>query len=50
LAGASAVQFGSVMGDHWDEVFSEINNGIEKFMERKGYATIGEMIGRAKRS
>jgi dihydroorotate dehydrogenase (NAD+) catalytic subunit len=22
LAGASAVQFGSVMGDHWDEVFS----------------------------
>ena len=50
LAGASAVQFGSVMGDHWDEVFSEINTGIEKFMERKGYATTGEMIGRAKRS
>jgi len=50
LAGASAVQFGSVMGDHWDEVFSEINTGIEKFMERKGYSTIGEMIGRAKRS
>jgi len=50
LAGASAVQFGSVMGDHWDKVFSEINNGIEKFMERKGYSTIGEMIGRAKRS
>ena len=50
LAGASAVQFGSVMGDHWDEVFSEINNGIEKFMERKGYSTIGEMVGRAKRS
>ena len=49
LAGASAVQFGSVMGDHWDEVFSEINNGIEKFMERKGYSTIGEMVGRAKR-
>ena len=50
LAGASVVQFGSVMGDHWDEVFSEINNGIEKFMERKGYSTIGEMVGRAKRS
>jgi dihydroorotate dehydrogenase (NAD+) catalytic subunit len=50
LAGASAVQFGSVMGDHWDEVFLEINNGIEKFMERKGYSTIGEMVGRAKRS
>ena len=50
LAGASAVQFGSVMGDHWDEVFSEINTGIEKFMERKGYSTIGDMVGRAKRS
>jgi dihydroorotate dehydrogenase (NAD+) catalytic subunit len=50
LAGASAVQFGSVMGDHWDEVFLEINSGIKKFMERKGYLTIGEMIGRAKRS
>ena len=50
LAGSSAVQFGSVMGDHWDEVFSEINNGIEKYMEKKNYKTIGEMVGRAKRS
>ena len=27
----------------------EINSGIQKYMERKGYATIGEMIGKAKR-
>ena len=50
LAGASAVQFGSVMGDHWTEVFTEINNGIQNFMEKKGYTTIGEMVGKAKRS
>ena len=49
LAGASVVQFGSVMGDHWVETFSEINSGIQNYMERKGYATIGEMVGRAKR-
>ena len=50
LAGASAVQFGSVMGDHWTEVFTEINNGIQNYMEQKKYTTIGEMIGKAKRS
>ena len=49
LAGASVVQFGSVMGDHWVETFGEINSGIQNYMERKGYATIGEMVGRAKR-
>lgn len=49
LAGSSAVQFGSVMGDHWVETFGEINSGIQNYMERKGYATIGEMVGRAKR-
>ncbi len=49
LAGSSAVQFGSVMGDHWVETFGEINSGIQKYMERKGYETIGEMIGKAKR-
>jgi dihydroorotate dehydrogenase (NAD+) catalytic subunit len=37
------------MGDHWVETFGEINSGIQNYMERKGYATIGEMVGRAKR-
>ena len=49
LAGSSAVQFGSVMGDHWVETFGEINSGIQNYMEKKNYKTIGEMIGRAKR-
>jgi dihydroorotate dehydrogenase (NAD+) catalytic subunit len=50
LAGASAVQFGSVLGDHWTEVFAEINNGIKNYMERNGYSKINEMIGNAKKS
>jgi len=50
LAGASAVQFGSVLGEHWAEVFSEINSGIQNYMEQKGFSSIGEMVGKAKRS
>ena len=50
LAGASAVQFGSVLGEHWTEVFAEINSGIQNYMEQKGYSNIVEMIGNAKRS
>ena len=50
LAGSSAVQFGSVMGDHWVETFAEINSGIQNYMEKKNYKTIGEMVGKAKRS
>ena len=38
LAGASAVQFGSVLGEHWTEVFAEINNGIKNYIEKNGYA------------
>ena len=50
LAGASAVQFGSVLGEHWTEVFAEINNGIKNYMDKKGYSKMSEMIGNAKRS
>ena len=50
LAGASAVQLGSVVGDNWLDVFGDINNGIIKYMEKKGFSKIEEMIGRAKRS
>lgn len=49
LAGASAVQVGSAIGDKWFEVFSEINNGISNYMKRKGYSKISEMVGIAKR-
>ncbi|HSB57354.1 MAG TPA: dihydroorotate dehydrogenase [Nitrosopumilaceae archaeon] len=49
LAGASAVQIGSAIGEKWIGVFSEINNGISKYMERKGFSEIREMIGIAKK-
>ena len=49
LAGASAVQIGSAVGDKWVGVFSEINDGISKYMEKKGLSKIKEMVGIAKR-
>jgi len=49
LAGASAVQIGSAIGEKWTGVFSEINNGISKYMEKKGFSKIHEMIGIAKK-
>ena len=50
LAGASAIQLGSAVGDNWIDVFGEINQGIKQYMEKKGYSTIKEMIGLAKKS
>lgn len=50
LAGASAVQIGSAVGDKWVSIFDEINNGILNYMEKHGYSKIGEMIGLAKKS
>jgi len=49
LAGASAVQIGSAIGEKWTGIFSEINNGISKYMEKKGISKINEMIGIAKK-
>jgi len=50
LAGASAIQIGSAIGDNWIGVFHEINKGILQYMKRKNYSNIKEMIGLAKRS
>jgi len=49
LAGSSAVQIGSALGDKWIGVFPEINNGISKYMEKKGFTKIKDMVGIAKR-
>ena len=49
LAGANAVQVGSAIGEKWIGVFSEINNGISKYMEKKGFSKIKEMVGIAKK-
>jgi dihydroorotate dehydrogenase (NAD+) catalytic subunit len=50
LAGASAIQIGSAIGDRWVDVFNEINNGILRYMEKKGISKIEEMVGLAKKS
>jgi len=50
LAGASAVQIGSAIGDNWVGVFDDINKGILQYMKRKGYASIKDMVGLAKKS
>jgi len=50
LAGASAVQIGSALAEKWVGVFSEINNGISKYMERKNFHKIKDMVGIAKKS
>ena len=50
LAGASAIQIGSAVGDNWLKIFDEINNGISQYMKKKGYSKIAEMVGLAKRS
>jgi len=50
LAGASAIQLGSAIGDNWIGVFDEINKGILQYMRRKGFSTIKDMVGLAKKS
>lgn len=49
LAGASAVQIGSAVGEKWTGIFSEINKGISQYMERKNFTKIKEMVGIAKK-
>ena len=49
LAGASAIQLGSAIGDNWINVFDDINKGVLQYMEKKNYSTIEEMVGLAKK-
>ena len=49
LAGASAIQLGSAIGDNWINVFDDINNGVLQYMKKKNYSAINEMVGLAKK-
>ena len=40
LAGASAIQLGSAIGDNWITVFDDINKGVLQYMNKKNYSTI----------
>jgi len=45
LAGASAVQMGSVIGDKWLKAFSSITRGIGSYLEKKGIKSVMELVG-----
>ena len=49
LAGASAIQLGSAIGDNWINVLDDINKGVLQYMKKKNYSTIEEMVGLAKK-
>ncbi len=49
LGGASAVQIGSALAERWTGVFSEINLGIARYMERKNFRKVGDMVGISKK-
>src|SRR5438128_5723629 len=44
MAGAYAVQIGNAVTSKGLEVFREVNTGIEKFLERKGYSSVREIV------
>lgn len=45
IAGASAVQIGSVLGSSGPRIFNEITTGLKKYVEKKQLKNIGEIIG-----
>jgi dihydroorotate dehydrogenase (NAD+) catalytic subunit len=47
LAGASAVQLGSVIGYRGIAVFRNIASGIKGYLERRGLKNVTEIIGLA---
>jgi len=50
LAGANAVQVGSALcSSRWIRVFKDINNGISRYLDSKGFKSIEELIGVAHR-
>ena len=50
LAGASAIQLGSAIGENSIHVFNDINKGMLEYMKRKNYSKLEEMKGLAKKS
>ncbi len=47
MAGASAVQIGSAITSKGLDVFREVTTGIGKFLERKGYSSVREIVSMA---
>jgi len=47
FAGAQCVQIGTAIMYAGMDVFTQISNGLKKFMTKKGYPSIDEMVGKA---
>jgi dihydroorotate dehydrogenase (NAD+) catalytic subunit len=47
LAGASAVQIGSGIGNIGINIFNLISRGIKKYLENKGFSNVQEIVGLA---
>lgn len=45
LAGASAVQIGTALAVEGSSVFRAVNCGIEAYLRRKGFRSVGEIVG-----
>jgi dihydroorotate dehydrogenase (NAD+) catalytic subunit len=45
LAGASAVQVGTAIADEGLGVFRDINRGVLKYLQRKGYGSVKDIVG-----
>ena len=45
LAGASAIQLSSVIGQEGVGTFQKINLGVKKYLERKGLKNLSELVG-----
>lgn len=47
IAGATSFQLGTAIGFDGMSVFNSINSGIIKYLEKKGYQSVKELIGRS---
>jgi dihydroorotate dehydrogenase (NAD+) catalytic subunit len=45
IAGASAVQIGSVLGTAGPKIFNQITKELKNYVEKKGLKNISEIIG-----
>jgi dihydroorotate dehydrogenase (NAD+) catalytic subunit len=47
LAGASAIQLGSVIGYRGISAFRDITQGVSKYLKKKGLGNVKELVGLA---
>jgi dihydroorotate dehydrogenase (NAD+) catalytic subunit len=47
IAGATSFQLGTAIGFDGMRIFNSINSGILKYLEKKGYQSVKELIGRS---